>query len=102
MALALIHHLAITNNTPLEMVASMFSNLAPWLIIEFVPKQDSQVQKLLATREDIFNNYHQDGFEHAFQNYYELIKIKEINHTLRRLYLFKRRDNPPSTTSNSL
>jgi ribosomal protein L11 methylase PrmA len=102
MALALIHHLAITNNTPLEMVASMFSNLAPWLIIEFVPKQDSQVQKLLATREDIFNNYHQDGFEHAFQHYYELIKIKEINHTLRRLYLFKRRDNPSSTTSNSL
>lgn len=90
MALALVHHLAISNNVPLDMIASMFSNLAPWLIIEFVPKEDSQVQKLLATREDIFGNYHQEGFELAFQKFYTLVSVEEIKTSSRKLYLFER------------
>jgi len=93
MALALIHHLAISNNVPLEMIASMFSKLAPWLIIEFVPKEDSQVQRLLATREDIFDQYHQQGFEQAFQKFYDLVSITEIKTSTRKLYLFKRTEN---------
>ena len=48
MALALIHHLAITNNVPLRDIGEFFADLAPRLIIEFVPKTDSQVQRLLA------------------------------------------------------
>lgn len=94
MALALIHHLAISNNVPLAMIASMFSKLAPWLLIEFVPKEDSQVQRLLSTREDIFDSYNQAGFELAFQSYYELIDVKPIKSSARHLYLFKRRENP--------
>ncbi|MDA0093657.1 hypothetical protein OFR75_01135 [Brachyspira hyodysenteriae] len=50
MALALIHHLAISNNVPLTYIAEYFSSLAKYLIIEFVPKEDSQVHKLLLTR----------------------------------------------------
>ena len=41
MALALIHHLAISNNVPLEKVAIFLANLCNFLIIEFVPKNDS-------------------------------------------------------------
>ncbi len=51
MALALIHHLAISNNLPFEKIAAFFATLAPSLVIEFVPKTDSQVQKLLAHRQ---------------------------------------------------
>lgn len=98
MGLALIHHLAISNNVPLEMIASMFSSLAPWLIIEFVPKEDSQVQKLLATREDIFENYHQEGFENAFLKFYNLVSVEEIKTSSRRLYLFERIISPKDPT----
>ena len=57
MALALIHHLAISNNVPLVDVARYFSNLGEYLIIEFVPKSGSQVKRLLASRHDIFPEY---------------------------------------------
>ena len=66
LALALIHHLAISNNVPLLQVADFFAKIGKWLVIEFVPKSDSQVQKLLISREDIFPNYTREGFEAAF------------------------------------
>ena len=59
LALALVHHLAISNNLPLERIAEYFSRVCHWLIIEFVPKSDSQVRRLLASRADIFPNYTQ-------------------------------------------
>lgn len=91
MALAIVHHLAISNNLPFELIAKYFSQLAPYLVIEFVPKRDSQVQKLLSTRQDIFPNYHEEGFEQAFSKYYKLEKSQKIQGTERTLYLFKRR-----------
>ena len=39
-ALALIHHLAISNNVPFQRLADFFSDLGRWLVIEWVPKQD--------------------------------------------------------------
>jgi hypothetical protein len=91
LALALIHHLAISNNLPLGMIAKYFNSLSPWLVIEFVPKEDSQVQRLLATREDIFPEYHPDGFEAAFQEYYQIESRALIPETTRTLYLMKRK-----------
>ncbi|MFT5315231.1 MAG: hypothetical protein ACI9UK_001063, partial [Candidatus Krumholzibacteriia bacterium] len=65
-ALALVHHLAISNNVPLPRLAQFFANAGKHLIIEFVPKNDSQVKRLLATREDVFPDYDLDGLEAAF------------------------------------
>ena len=90
-ALALIHHLAISNNVPLPRVAEYFANLGRWLIIEFVPKSDSQVQKLLKSREDIFDRYTKDGFEQAFELYYSLREAIPIKGSERTLYLFQKR-----------
>lgn len=91
MALALVHHLAISNNVPLKMIAEYFSSLAPWLIIEFIPKSDSQVQRLLATRDDIFPNYSFDGLEEAFGNYYKVAASEDIKDSHRRIYLMKKK-----------
>lgn len=54
MVLAIIHHLAISNNQSFSRIAEYFKLPVDYLIIEFVPKGDSQVYKLLATREYIF------------------------------------------------
>lgn len=91
MALAVIHHLAISNNLPLSMLAQWFASLSENLIIEFVPKEDSQVQVLLATRTDIFPNYTQQGFEEAFEQYFTLREKTPIQGSERMLYLWKRR-----------
>lgn len=90
MALALVHHLAIANNVPLAMIARYFADIAPNLIIEFVPKTDSQVQRLLATREDIFTDYTEAGFEAGFKRYFTIAKKSHIKDSKRTLYLMKR------------
>ena len=85
LALAVIHHLAISNNVPLAQLAEFFANTGRWLVIEFVPKSDSQVKKLLVSREDIFPNYTRDGFEFAFKEKFivhEMINIRESERVL--------------------
>ena len=84
MALALVHHLAISNNVPLESLATFFAQIAPWLIIEFVPKTDSQVERLLATRQDIFPEYNPDGFEQAFSKAFTIRKVEPVLDTERQ------------------
>lgn len=51
MALALIHHLAISNNVPFSRLASFFAGRCRTLIIEFVPEGDPKVQRLLSMRD---------------------------------------------------
>lgn len=90
MALALIHHIAISNNVPFDSIAQWFANLGEYLIIEFVPKEDSQVQKLLRTRKDIFPWYNEEIFEKSFLEHFKLIKKQKIKNSKRTLYLMKR------------
>ena len=92
MALALVHHLAISNNVPLPDLASFFARIGRWLIIEFVPKEDSQVQRLLATRKDIFQDYSKEGFEKAFRREFILHEIIPIAESQRTLYLMEKKE----------
>lgn len=91
MVLALIHHLAISNNVPLQKISDVFSLMCNYCIIEWVPKEDSQVQRLLSTRKDIFPEYTQEYFEESFKQNFEIIERKQINKSLRVLYLIKTR-----------
>jgi len=90
LALALIHHLAISNNLPLTRIASLLSELGPWLVVEFVPKEDSQVQKLLATREDIFPGYTREGFEREFGQFFAVRRGVQLRDSCRAVYLLER------------
>lgn len=89
LALALVHHLAIANNVPLYRIAEFMSQLGQWLVIEFVPKEDSQVQRLLSRRKDIFPRYTEAGFKEAFTWYYTIHKQVRIPNTVRSLYLME-------------
>jgi ribosomal protein L11 methylase PrmA len=89
LALALIHHLAISNNVPLDNLARFFAACGRALIIEFVPKPDSQVQKLLASRKDIFPEYTEAGFERAFSRYFSIEKKVPVPETHRIIYLMR-------------
>lgn len=90
LALALIHHIAISNNIPFDYIASGFAKLGKYLIIEYVDKQDSQVQILLANRKDIFVNYTQKHFEEAFSVYFTIKQRESIKGSKRTLYLLEK------------
>ena len=93
LALALVHHLAIGNNLPFGMIVDFLAGICRTLVIEFVPKSDSQVQRLLATREDIFPNYTREGFEQAFATRYTTLASSPVRESERTIYLMELR--PP-------
>lgn len=86
-ALALIHHLAISNNTPFAKVAEFMRNICNSLIIEFIPKSDSQVQRLLSAREDIFPGYTMENFEIDFIKHFTIKEAVKIKGSERFMYL---------------
>ena len=89
LALGLIHHLAISNNLPLSHIASYLRSLGGRLIIEWAPKQDSQVQKLLATRPDIFPDHVQASFETEFASQFRILQKVSVEGTCRTVYLME-------------
>lgn len=88
-ALALLHHLAISNNLPFDKIASFLKKLCQTLIIEFIPKTDSQVQRLLSSREDIFQFYTQQNFEAEFGKHFRIQCSVSIKDSERILYLMQ-------------
>jgi ribosomal protein L11 methylase PrmA len=91
LALALIHHLAISNNLPLDTIADYFASISSWAVVEFVPKSDSQVKRLLATRKDIFDHYTEEGFETAFSHVFKIAAKHPLAGSERTLYLLKKK-----------
>jgi hypothetical protein len=91
MALALIHHLAIAHNIPLEKIISLFHSFSPFLIIEFVEKEDPKVKQLLLNRKDVFDDYTLTHFKTCIIQKYEIITENRIADTHRVLFLLKRK-----------
>lgn len=90
MALALVHHLAISNNLPFTKLADFFAGLSDSLIIEFVPRIDSKVEMLLSSRKDIFSDYNEKNFERAFGRYFRIVECCRVRESMRSLYLMKK------------
>jgi ribosomal protein L11 methylase PrmA len=62
LALAVVHHLSIGRNIPLQEVVDWLVGLAPRGIIEFVPKEDPMVQQMLLFRDVEFADYNEEAF----------------------------------------
>ena len=93
LALALVHHLAISNNIPLESIAKLFARLSKHLVIEFVPKSDSQVIRLLASRPDIFSEYSKENFERIFEEFFVIEDSRLVSGSERTIYLMSVRNS---------
>jgi hypothetical protein len=90
--LALVHHLAIAHNVPLDRIADYVARLARTIVIEFVPKADSQVQRMLASREDIFDAYTQEEFERSFAARFTIEQAIPVRESVRTIYVMRRRE----------
>ncbi len=91
MALALIHHLAISNNLSLNKIAGFFNNICNSLIIEFVPQSDSQFQRLRLTRDSDFSNYTEEVFEKEFSKFFSILDSVKVQGSDRTLYCMQKK-----------
>jgi hypothetical protein len=76
---------------PLPMVFDLFVDLAEWAIVEFVPKEDPMVRRLLATRRDVFPRYDLNGFRDAAATRFEIVREAPLANSTRVLFLLRRR-----------
>ena len=89
-ALAFEHHLTIAKNIPLESVIKWIMFLAPKGLIEFVPKNDKTIQKMLEIKGDIFLDYNKENFEKYILKFGKIIKKDVISESGRTIYEFQR------------
>jgi ribosomal protein L11 methylase PrmA len=90
LALALVHHLALGRNVPLERIADLFATLAGTVIVEWVGRDDPMVGRLLATREDVFRDYGDAGFRAAFERRFRVVEERPLPGTARILFRMER------------
>lgn len=88
LALAILHHLRITANAPLERIAAFLARLGKRLLIEYVPKEDVMAQVLLRSRKDTFFDYTEEHFRAAFERHFHIDGTFPVSETSRTLYLF--------------
>ncbi len=91
MALALIHHLCLSKNIPLEFIAKTIADLTTrYAIVEFIPKEDSKAKLLLQHREDIFTNYMEANFVKSFETHFRLVDSYTPAASARKLFLWEK------------
>ncbi len=62
LALAVIHHVAIGRNVPIDEIVDLLTTLAPEGIVGFVPNTDPRAQALFMGREALFRSYTLENF----------------------------------------
>lgn len=90
LALAVIHHMVIARNIPVEQFVDWLMALAPAGVLEFVPKSDPMVQQLLKYRQDIFPGYTQSNIIQLVERRAHIVKTKKISDSGRILIWFDR------------
>ncbi len=89
-ALALIHHLVIAKNIPLEDVIKWIVSFAPSGLIEFVPKEDPTAKIMMSLKGDIFKDYEEKKFETLLSKYAKIKNISNVTSTNRKIYEFNK------------
>ncbi len=88
LGLALEHHIAIGRNVPLPMFLDWLVELADCGVVEFVPKSDPDLQRLLSVRKDDFDQYSQAEFERELAKRAAIRKTEVVSLSGRTLYVY--------------
>ena len=65
--------------------------LGNYLVLEFVPKRSSKINRLLQSRDDIFDHYTLEGLLKSFEPLFDLEKTIPVPETKHTMLLFKRK-----------
>jgi len=90
LALAFEHHLTIARNVPIPSFLDWLTGLGRCGVVEFVEKHDSTVQKMLALREDVFDDYSLANFEQALGQRARIVKRMQLPGSSRHLFWYER------------
>ena len=78
LAIAVIHHIAIARNVPLDEIVGLLTTLAPEGVIGFVPHTDSRARALFKGREDIFRAYTLENFLSLLRARARIVRLQPV------------------------
>ncbi len=90
LCLALLHHVVITANIPLEEFIAWLAGLTSNLVIEYVSRDDDKVKTLLRNKADNYADYSREGLGHALQQYFTIERQLTLGEGRRHLYWCRR------------
>ena len=93
LCLALIHHVVISANIPLDEFIGWLADTSDQLVIEYVSRSDDKVEALLRNKEDKYVDYSRKGLEQALNRYYTILKQVPLDSGNRFLYWCARSDH---------
>jgi SAM-dependent methyltransferase len=92
LALALIHHLLVSANFSLAAIRDLFHAMTQsYLVLEFVPVEDSMFQQLLRYRVNLFQDLTLAKCLEIFQSHFEVVRQETVTGSLRTLLLLRKK-----------
>ncbi len=77
--LGLIHHLLLSEQIPLEEIASLLRELTTrWAVMEWVPAKDPRFQDLLRGRDDLYGHLNETVFLRAIENHFTVVQRETL------------------------
>jgi hypothetical protein len=89
--LAVLHHLLLSSQVPMDRIAALCGNLTTrHLIVEWVPPTDVKFKELLRGRDEIYAHVTEAAFREAFAKYFIIAKELTLFNGRILLHLEKR------------
>jgi hypothetical protein len=89
MALALVHHLIVSSNIPLNKLVDFFKSICRNLIIEYIPPYDPKFKQICQTNPLDFSFFTEEMFVATFSKSFFMKSRIPINQSSRVLYHFQ-------------
>ena len=86
LCLALIHHVVISANVPLDEFIAWLAELSDQLVIEYVSRKDDKVLTLLRNKEDKYSDYSRERLEQALNRHFTIHRQQVLESGNRFLY----------------
>lgn len=86
LALALVHHVRLRGNVPVSHIVRWLERIAKRCVVEFVPKSDPAARRLLAWRDDVYDDYDENQFEAALSERFIVDEKSRVADSERVLY----------------
>ena len=87
LCLAVVHHLALTNNVPLDEIVGFLADFDAPLVVEFPHRDDVMATRLLARkRSGLFDSYDVDNWERAVEQRFVIEARQSLPSGTRTIY----------------
>ena len=90
LSFALIHHLVISKNIPLNEVLNFIIKLSKKGLVEFVPNDDEMVKRMKMFKTKDYNDYNLENFLKFLNEKCNIVKVHDLKGSKRKIIYYEK------------